>query len=211
MSGIHGVIMPVPDIDPRVTNKSLLLRLKVGGPTRDVDLHQFHQKYAPIIRGFARNIGAKPQDTEDIIHDVMLGFFALAPRFNYDPEKGRFRGYLKTCVWRLFQSKYRGKQLMKGRSLEEVDADELQVEAAWNDSWESEKLHRALALVREEYLSQPQQSKTFRAFEQVALLERPAEAVAQDLDMSVASVYQAKSRISRALQAALRDIDESTG
>ncbi|HET6247752.1 MAG TPA: sigma-70 family RNA polymerase sigma factor [Tepidisphaeraceae bacterium] len=202
------------DLNEYVTSKSLLLRLKVDGPTREVDLHQFHQQYAPIIRGFAGNVGAKSQDVEDIVHDVMLGFFAAAPQFDYDPAKGRFRGYLKTCVWRTFQKRCRGQRLKFGRSLEEIDADELQVEAVWNDCWESEKLHRALAMVREDYLTcppQPQRSKTFRAFEQVALLERSAEAVAQDMNISVESVYQAKSRVSKALQAAMERIDEATG
>ena len=61
--------MEAPEYDARTTRKSLLLRLKVGGPTREVDLHQFHQQYAPIIRGFARNIGVRQQDVEDVVHD----------------------------------------------------------------------------------------------------------------------------------------------
>src|SRR5580698_8320208 len=102
-----GAMMEKLKQDPRITQKSLLLRLKVGGPTREMDLHQFHEQYAPIIRGFVRNIGAMPQ-------------------FEYDPAKGRFRGYLKACVWHAFQKKCQGQRLMSGRSLEEIDADELQ-------------------------------------------------------------------------------------
>jgi RNA polymerase sigma factor (sigma-70 family) len=206
--------METTEYDPKITRKSLLLRLKVGGPTREVDLHQFHQQYAPIIRGFARNIGIRQQDVEDVVHDVMLGFFAAAAQFEYDPAKGRFRGYLKTCVWHAFQKRCRGQRLMSGKSLEDIDADELQIEAVWNDCWESEKLHRAMAIVREEYLThppQPERSRTFRAFEQVALLQRSTDAVAQDLNMSAASIYQAKSRVSRALQVALGRLDEATG
>ncbi len=56
---------------------------------------EFERRYAPIIVGFARNLGLTSQDVDDVLQEVMLAFFKVSPRFEYDPSKGRFRGYLK--------------------------------------------------------------------------------------------------------------------
>ena len=45
----------------------------------------------------------------------------------------------------------------------------------------------------------------------VALLEHPAEEVAQQLEMSVDGVHQAKHRITQALREKLKDLDEQEG
>src|SRR5438045_992155 len=75
------------------TDASLLNRLNAPATTvRSSAWEQFRKFYAPIIAGFARNMGAKPQDVDDVIQDVMLGFYSVSPTFKYDPAKGRFRG-----------------------------------------------------------------------------------------------------------------------
>ena len=199
------------DTNPANTRATLLLRLRCDAPIREVAWREFYRVYSPMIVGFARKMGARPQDTADVLQDVMTGFFAVVPAFVYDPAKGRFRGYLKTCTWRIFQKRL-GKELQcAGRSLESVDPGELQVEATWNDVWEREKLHRALKVVGDRYLAQPNKAKTFRAFEMHVLLEREAEVVARELGMSVDSVHKAKARVSRALRIEATAIDESVG
>src|SRR5262245_20117363 len=86
------------------TNISLLKKLNDPGTTvRTSAWEQFRRFYAPIIAGFARNMGARPQDIDDAIQEVMLGFFSASPTFKYDPAKGRFRGYLKACTFRALQ------------------------------------------------------------------------------------------------------------
>jgi RNA polymerase sigma-70 factor, ECF subfamily len=204
----------VPDVggpDSCATREILLLRLKADAPAREVAWREFHDLYAPIIGSFARKMGARPQDVDDLVQEVLTGFFAVSPRFVYDPARGRFRGYLKTCTWNAFRKRLGAQVLVGGRPLEDVDPADLQVEAAWNDVWESEKLQRALAVVRERYTSRPDRVRTFRAFEMYTMLERPAEEVAADLGMSVESVHQSRTRITRALRAMLDEIDATTG
>ena len=197
------------DPNPANTRATLLLRLRLNTPAREIAWREFHDLYSPVIVAFARRMGARPQDIADVLQDVLMGFFAVAPAFMYDPTKGRFRGYLKTCTWRVFQKRL-GKNLrLDGRSLEQVDPSEVHVEAAWNDVWEREKLHRALQVIRDRYLAQPSKAKTFLAFEMYVLLERDAESVACELDMSVDSVHQAKVRVSQALRVEANAIDQS--
>ena len=61
-------------------------------------------------------------------------------------------------------------------------------------------LKRAMDEVREEYGG----SHTFRAYELFVVLDHPAKSVAEQLDINVASVYQAKTRITRALRDKIR-------
>jgi RNA polymerase sigma factor (sigma-70 family) len=197
--------------NPANTRATLLLRLKSNAPVREIAWREFHDLYSPIILGFARKMGARSQDISDVLQDVLVGFFAVAPEFVYDPAKGRFRGYLKTCTWRMFQKRLGNQVHFGGRSVEHIDPDELQVEATWNDIWEREKLQRALNVVRDRYLAQPTKARTFRAFEMYVLLERDADAVARELGMSIDSVHQAKARVSHALRVEANASDESNG
>ncbi len=201
----------VPPHLPANTRKTLLLRLNAVAPEREVAWNEFHQIYAPVIRGFARKLGVRRDDLDDLVQGVLTGFFAASPEFRYDPSQGRFRGYLKTCVWRVFQRGVGKRLRIGGRSLDEVDPAELQVESTWNDVWEHEKLQRALQTVRERYSVREDKQRTFRAFEMTALLERPPQEVAAELQMEINSVNAAKSRISKAIKAELTQIDERTG
>src|SRR5690349_1099303 len=81
------------------TRATLLIRLNGGRPEREVAWAEFHELYAPVISGFARRMGARAQEVDDLVQEVLKAFFCATPEFAYDPAKGRFRGYLKTCVW----------------------------------------------------------------------------------------------------------------
>jgi RNA polymerase sigma factor (sigma-70 family) len=194
------------------THASLFIRLNKEGEQRELAWTEFHNLYAPVITGFARRLGAKPQDVDDLVQDVLNGFFRVSPEFVYNPVAGRFRGYLKTCVCRKL-SEFRRK---RGREITSVargdfkDPDDVAVETVWNDVWETEKLGRALAMVRQRYSTNAERQRTFRAFEMCTLLERPPEQVAAELGLSHESVRNAKSRVSRALREEFDRMDDIT-
>jgi RNA polymerase sigma factor (sigma-70 family) len=179
------------------TNPTIFLRLRHADPApREMAWQEFHARYAPIIAGFARRLGAQPQDVDDIVQDVLLGFFAKAPTFIYDPAKGRFRGYLKVCTYRALQKRFGKEARVAGQPLDQVDPEAVAVDQVWNDVWERQLLRRALEEVRETM----GQTKTFLAFELYVVFDQPAQAVAEKLDMHLNSVYRAKEQITRLLQ-----------
>ena len=65
--------------DPYHTQASILLRLSESTAQRQMAWQEFYRFYAPIIASFARNLGASPQDAQDVIQDVMLGFYRVSP------------------------------------------------------------------------------------------------------------------------------------
>lgn len=208
---ILGCMSCAPSSSKQTTRSSLLLRLGPGDPGRELAWAEFYALYAPIISGFARRLGASRAEIEDLVQEVLRAFFAASPEFNYDPARGRFRGYLKTCVWHKM-SELRRKAGQEPAALGTFPTpDNQSIEDAWNDVWETEKLHRALAAVRERYSNNTERQRTFRAFEMCALLDRPTESVAAALGLSEESVRQAKSRVGKALRETFEHLDSTTG
>src|SRR5687768_7409466 len=147
--------------DTAATRASVFLRLKeTDAAPRELAWQAFHDRYAPMIAGYARRKGATPQQAEDIVQDVMLGFFSASPRFVYNPAVGRFRGYLCVCVHRALK-RIRDAQRGPTSSASSISVDDLDVEDAkaenpadlglWNDLWERQQLNRILAETREHY------------------------------------------------------------
>jgi len=183
---------PTDSKDPYQTSASMLLRLRADGTLdRQVGWNDFSKMYGSVIAGFARNAGAKPQEVDDILQDVMLGFFKQSRVFEYDPAKGRFRGYLKRITLNAIRDRYRRKRPIVGLP-ESYDppAGESELNAAWDREWTEHLLRRALEKVKTNI-----QPKTLAAFERYGVRGEPVASVAKDLDMSEASIRHAKMRV----------------
>jgi RNA polymerase sigma factor (sigma-70 family) len=191
-----------------LTRASVFDRLaSPDAPVRELAWTEFRARYAPIIAGFAARCGASRQDIDDVIQDVLTGFLNVGTRFVYNPQLGRFRGYLKTCTVRA-AIRRAGKNLrFQGVPLDEVPDAELAVEPIWDDLWEQQLIAQAIKIIRQE----SQDSLTFRAFEQYVLLDRPAEIVARELQTSVNNIHQAKARMARQLRDAVLRLRQEDG
>jgi RNA polymerase sigma factor (sigma-70 family) len=193
---------------PPDTNPSIFLRLnRTDTALRELAWQDFHRCYAPVIAGFARHIGVRSAEVEDVVQDVLVGFYATAPTFVYDSARGRFRGYLKTCTFHAVQRRLGAGAKFHGLSLDQIDPQALEVEQAWNDVWEQEQLRRAIEELRQEHGA----TKSFRAFEMYVILDLPPEEVSRRLGFHIDNVYRAKQSITRMLRerlAAIRDAEE---
>ena len=207
-----GDAAPKPHQD-MATRPSVFVRLKDDDPKpRELAWQEFYERYAPLIAGYARRQpGVSAEQAEEIVQDVMMGFFAASPKFVYDPSRGHFRGYLRTCVTRALKRLREGDRAHRTGSvpLDEIDvadqrggsgrggadADDSRL---WDDLWERQQLHRILEDVREHYREKGR-LETFLAFERNVLFGEPADKIAADLGISVASVHMAKMRVTRRL------------
>ena len=197
-----------PDFDPAKTRPSIFGRiLSTEGGRREIAWREFYDRYVPIIRGFARNMGVGANEAEDVVQEVLIGFFSVGSKFVYDPAKGRFRGYLRRATLNAIRARGRRSKLpvvnIEGLSVEQPGTGVKEVEEAWDAEWERHTLARAMDQLRGEY----KDSKTFRAFEQYAIMGIGATEVAEKLDMTRESIYQAKTRITEALREIVRQIE----
>jgi RNA polymerase sigma-70 factor (ECF subfamily) len=196
------------------TRPSIFLRLKQSDPApREVAWRQFYDRYAPVIFGYARRKSASAQQAEEIVQNVIGGFFEASPRFVYDAARGRFRGYLKSCVGHAL-----ARMRMSVAHNDPVPVDELPVpserinepEELWEHLWQQQLLRRAVEIARQHY-DRKGKMETFLAFEQNVLNGKPAADVAEALGLSVASVHTAKARVTQKLREIRATLEDEEG
>jgi RNA polymerase sigma-70 factor (ECF subfamily) len=207
--------MPPADRAPETaaTRASIFLKLKASDAhPREVAWRQFYEQYAPVISSYAYRNGASRQQADEVVQDVICGFFEASPRFVYDPSRGRFRGYLKACVARALQRRKLSNTRARAVSVDDVDlADERNGggddDELWDKLWQQQVLRRAMEMVREQY-ARKGKSQTFEAFEQNVVKGSSASETAKLLGMNVASVHAAKSRVTEKLREVRAMLDD---
>jgi|TARA_B110000196_G_scaffold320215_1_gene341173 RNA polymerase sigma factor (sigma-70 family) len=180
------------------TNMDLLLQLKSDETVnREMGWGIFVDRYGPIICGFARNAGLPSSEADDIMQTVLFNFFRVADRFEYDPSKGRFRGYLKRITLNAIRQRYRKKQEGNldtfGMEAAEDPRDDL--EAAFDREWAEHLLSEAMTEARPKF-----EPKTWEAFELYGRRGMSCDKTAERLNMSQEAVRHAKSRVMRAVR-----------
>ncbi|HVS39550.1 MAG TPA: sigma-70 family RNA polymerase sigma factor [Gemmataceae bacterium] len=86
-----------PAFDMR-TSKTLLEKLRVFEDRKAWS--QFLSLYTPMMQAWGRRFGLKDHDVEELTGRLLAKLVEAIPRFDYDPEKGSFRGWLKTVTQR---------------------------------------------------------------------------------------------------------------
>lgn len=180
------------------TNMDLLLQLKSDETVnREMGWGIFVDRYGPIICGFARNAGLPSSEADDIMQTVLFNFFKVADRFEYDPSKGRFRGYLKRITLNAIRQRYRKKQEKNldthGMKVAEDPRDDL--EAVFDREWAEHLLSEAMTEARPKF-----EPKTWEAFELYGRRGMSAQRTADRLEMTPESVRHAKSRVMRSVR-----------
>jgi RNA polymerase sigma factor (sigma-70 family) len=197
------------------TRASIFLRLHgTDDVPSEVAWKQFYDRYAPIISSYAFRKGANRQQADEIVQDVICGFFEASPRFVYDPSRGRFRAYLKSCVSRALARRHNANRT-RGASV--VPIDEIEIEddrdrdnELWERLWQQQILRRAMDIVREQY-TRKGKLQTFLAFEHNVVQGISAPQTATLLKMNVASVHAAKTRVTEKLREVRAMLDDQEG
>ncbi len=183
------------------TRLSLLVRLR---DQADADAWRtFVDVYAPAIFAFARRSGLQPADASDLTQEVCRALANALPGFDYDPERGRFRGWVFGVVrnqLRMFQRT----RLRRGR------AQELLVDVPDDTASETFDLEcrRRLFAWACERVKPTVNAVTWSAFWRLAVDSASGETVAKETGLSVAAVYLAKSRVLAKLRLAVADVEE---
>ena len=229
MAGLSPVpVMPCPNVmpdatpprsDPQQTSITLLLRINGEGRSRELAWEEFDALYRPRISAFARRVGAAAGEAEDLVQEVLAGFFRVngggGKPFEYDGA-GSLRGYLFVAT-RNALLKLRKRQGRQPRTGARGDAgrmlaDRVACEQAWNDVWELEQLQQAVDRVRRHYQqTHGADLRTFLAFYRSTFDERDTADVAAELGMEEESVRQAKSRITGKLREELAFLKHEEG
>jgi RNA polymerase sigma factor (sigma-70 family) len=194
--------------DPLATNPSIFLRLnRTERAPRELAWAEFRARYEPVIAAFARRFGVTSHNADDVVQEVLVGFFAKSPTFVYDPARGRFRSYLKACTVHALQKQVKRARARPTVALGEVDPAAPEVERAWDELWSQQLLKRALEQTRAQY----KDKGTFRAFILTAIDGKSPADAATELGMSLANVYKARARVTEAVRNRLEALGAEEG
>lgn len=176
------------------TRVSLLIKIKDG--SNAAAWQEFDAIYRPMLNRFARTYGASEADAEDVVQQCMSAIHAHIKHFDYDPAKGRFRGWLKTLVNNRIRNRFRKKneEIARTRHFADLQAEHGDPEAVFEKIWMDEHLKHALKIVKREV-----EEKTFKAFVAYVIEEKPVDDVCKMLDLNQNQVHKAKYRLTRKL------------
>lgn len=155
---------------------------------------------AGLVYYWCRNAGLGPEDAEDVGQQVFFTVSRSLSRFRHDHAGASFRGWLRTITKSRLADHFRelppsGERLWDDRTITyQPNDNEESIETEW-------LYQQAVICVRNEFSEQD-----YQAFELVVMQGLlPREAAAQ-LEMSVNSVYIAKSRILKRLRDKFGDL-----
>lgn len=183
-------------MDAQTTHITLLSRLKERSDW--TAWREFYERYADLIRSFARRQGLQPADRDDVLQEVMASLSQAMQNFRYQPEKGKFRSYLKTVTVRaVFRKRCQDNRRLPLEELEARIAKAIVddgVDEVWEQNWRRHHVRRALRRLEPEFSSRDR-----TAFAEYAIAGKDAKETARRLGMSVEQVWQAKSRMLKKL------------
>ena len=179
----------------RDTRKSLLVRAQTGEENAWKDLTDL---YRPLIIGWLRRQGVAARDLDDLSQEILLSVVKYLPSFEHSGRPGAFRSWLRTIVcsrtvdyWRAIDT---GKQASgasdAAAALQQIEDPNSDLNRRWDEEHDRYVLGCLLDLVAEEF-----EPTTLKAFRRVTLDGASGAEAAEELGLTVAAVYMAKSRV----------------
>ena len=189
------------------TTSSLLLR-QLGDFDDNSAWNLLAEHFRDPIVSIAQRRGLDAAQAEDAAQETLLAFARAYREGNYQRTKGRLKDWLFGIAYRQINAVVRRSRRadMTSSAIEPArePAIESELGELWDSAWRRAVLARCLDQARAEV-----HEKTFRAFQLVALHERSAARVADELGMTRAQVYDAKYRVSCRIQELAREYEDA--
>lgn len=183
------------------TSISLLNRLQQTDDSKN--WNRLVELYAPLLRAWLRKYDVQDSDADDIVQEVLAAVMKELPSFQHNQRIGAFRSWLRTILAnrvKLFWRSQKYRPVATGTSslddqLNQLQDDASEVSQMWNREHDEYVLQRLMKAVQPQF-----EAKTWQAFRRQVVDGEKANMLASELDMSLSSVYMAKSRVLSALR-----------
>ena len=192
--------------DPKTRN-SLLIRIAESG---DNDAwQQFVSIYEPVVYRIARQKGLQDADAKDVVQHVLSSVSRSIDRWKCDANRASFRTWLYRVANNAFVDFVRKRRPDSGtgstsilKMLEHQPDRAAVAELEWQHEHRREVFRWAARRIRKEFTETTWQSFTMTTIDGL----RPSCA-AEQLGVSVGSVYTARSRVMRRLKEEVQNHD----
>lgn len=182
--------------DTPKTRPSLLVRIR---DTQDGRAWaEFLEIYAPLIHRLARQGGLQEADADDLAQDVFRAVASAIDRWDPDPARGSFRGWLfriaRNLMINLVAARRRlppgGGDTDVGRLLEQLPSEDEGATAVFDAEYRRQLFLWAAGQVRPEF-----RESTWQAFWRTAVDGQVPKVVAGDLGLTAGAVYVYRNRV----------------
>ena len=174
------------------TRPSLLLLL--GTDQNQSAWRQFADLYSPVIYRYCRRKGLQEADALEVLQDVLLQVHQYIAAFDYDPDRGRFRGWLQSVTHSRLCRYWKRHAQQKEWTGYEQQLEQAQADDDFNTEVITHVTQLALEQIKDDF-----RPETWRAFELTWIENRPVGSVAAQLGRNEGWVYVAKSRVLKKL------------
>jgi RNA polymerase sigma factor (sigma-70 family) len=192
------------------THPSLLVRLRDRHDEQA--WYEFTEIYGPLAYRLAKRRGLQEADAQDLVQEVFRAVARAIDRFDLNRSRGSFRGWLSRIASNLIVNLLVA-QRRHPRGSGETDVQKLMEQqpdagceesALFEDEYRRGLLEWAAERVRPSF-----SELAWQAFWQTGVEGKPPRVVAQELRMSLGTVYQYKSRVVARIRREIEQIDES--
>ena len=195
---------------PSSISSTLLDQLRSGDPDA---WQRLVRLYGPVIYRWCRRSNLGAEDVADMVQEVLSAALVHLRDFRRDRPQDSFSGWLATITRNKVREHYRrrrGRAEARGgstaqRQLAEIpQPPEISEDTIQPDAQSAACLsRRVLEMIRAEF-----EDRTWEAFWRVTVGGQLPSHVASDLEMNVAAVYKAKSRVLGRFRQLLSELPE---
>ena len=191
------------------TRASLILRLPDAADARAWD--DFAQVYAPLVYRLARRHGLQPADADDVVQDVLSAVARSVGAWLARPDRGQFRPWLLRMAKNLaINSLTRHKHRPIGTGDSNVARMLSQHPENGDAAGEFDvEYRRELFLWAAQRVREQIAETTWQAFWLSTVEDKSIATVASQLQMSVGSVYIARSRVMARLREEIKQLENA--
>lgn len=195
---------------PQTTFTSLTLLRRIGDASDSAAWEQFVDRYAPKIFSWCKRNLLQDSDAADVTQEVLTKLVTTMASFQYDRNRGTFRGWLRTVTTNTIRDIGRRRKTVqldnsttcpfdRIASPESVDALTESIE----QTYRNEILEQASQIVQLRV-----QPKTWKAFELSSHQNLSAAQTAEKLNIKISDVYVSKSRVLKLLKEVVSQLEQ---
>lgn len=167
--------------------------------------------FGPIVYRWCRTSGVSESDAPDVVQDVFSSVARGISEFERQKESGSFRSWLATItrnrVRDYFRRQAKREQAEGGtEALQRLQQRADSLDSAIDDSIDAATISSPLVQQVLKSVEIEFESSTWQAFWLTTIESQPASTVAATTGLSLASVYQSKSRVLRKLRQRMSEI-----
>jgi RNA polymerase sigma factor (sigma-70 family) len=191
-----------------LTQPSLLVRLRDRGDDRAWS--EFVELYTPLIQRLARQKGLQEADAADLVQEVFGAVARWIDRYDPDPSKGSFRGWLSRIARNLIldalAARRRHPQGIGDTSVRRLLNAQPAPSPEDTALFEAEYRRRAFAWAAERVRGEVSEM-AWRVFWMAGVEGNNAKAVALALGTTIGTVYHYKSQVMARLRRKVQELD----